>query len=155
MQRHFRINKKRNNQVINEPDGLSTWNHFTKTRMHWAQFSLFLFHFNSCSWEHGFCVSCPLLLPLLPLRRKQQNHLGVATSSPALPKEEQSHVRGTVTSHQTWADLALKMHFPPGAFLLEPPGTWTTPGKFWQYKGRDSNDVTKYPLLHSGYATVS
>lgn len=57
--------------------------------------------FNSCSWEHGFCVSCPLLPPLLPLRRKQQNHLGVATSSPALPKEEQSHVRGTVTSHQT------------------------------------------------------
>lgn len=55
---------------------------------------------------HGNLVSVSLALFSLlfsdsSLTRKQQNNLSVATSSTALPKEEQSHTGGTVTSRQT------------------------------------------------------
>lgn len=69
MQRYFRINKRNNNNtVINEPDALSTWNGFTKIQTHWVQFSLLLLCFIIIAHgEDGFCVSCPLLPPLLTL----------------------------------------------------------------------------------------
>lgn len=59
--------KKSNSTAINQPNALCAWDRFTKIPTHWAQFCLPLFRFFSSSWEHGFCVPCPLLPPLLRL----------------------------------------------------------------------------------------